>query len=46
VWVSGGYSGHGNVVGFMCGDLVARAMLGEPHPPLELFAPGRLLPAA
>ena len=30
-WVAGGYSGHGNVLGFMCGDLVARAMLGDPH---------------
>src|SRR5262249_53386553 len=25
VWVAAGYSGHGNVLGFMCGDLVARA---------------------
>ena len=41
-WVAGGYSGHGNVLGFMCGDLVARAMLGEPHPVLELFDPARL----
>ena len=31
-WVCGGYSGHGNVLGFMCGDLVAKAMLGEEHP--------------
>ena len=44
-WVAGGYSGHGNVLGFMCGDLVARAMLGEPHPLLELFDPVRLLAA-
>jgi len=44
-WVAGGYSGHGNVLGFMCGDLVARAMLGEPHPLLELFDPGRLAAA-
>jgi glycine/D-amino acid oxidase-like deaminating enzyme len=43
VWVAGGYSGHGNVLGFMCGDLVARAMLGDPHPLLDLFAPERLL---
>ena len=43
VWVAGGYSGHGNVLGLMCGDLVARAMLGEPHPLLELLAPARLL---
>ena len=42
-WVAGGYSGHGNVLGFMCGDLVARAMLGDPHPLLEAFEPVRLL---
>ena len=23
VWVAGGYSGHGNVLGFACGELVA-----------------------
>jgi glycine/D-amino acid oxidase-like deaminating enzyme len=42
-WVAGGYSGHGNVLGFMCGDLVARAMLGESHPLLASFDPARLL---
>jgi gamma-glutamylputrescine oxidase len=42
-WVAGGYSGHGNVLGFACGDLVARALLDEPHPLLELFDPVRLL---
>jgi gamma-glutamylputrescine oxidase len=42
-WVAGGYSGHGNVLGFMCGDLVARALLGEPHPLLASFDPARLL---
>ena len=45
VWVAGGYSGHGNVLGFMCGDLVARAMLGDAHPLLELFEPARLVGA-
>jgi glycine/D-amino acid oxidase-like deaminating enzyme len=45
VWVAGGYSGHGNVLGFACGRLVARAILGEPHPLLELFEPARLLGA-
>jgi len=45
VWVAGGYSGHGNVLGFMCGDLVAQAMLGRPHPLLELFDPARLIGA-
>jgi gamma-glutamylputrescine oxidase len=43
VWVAGGYSGHGNVLGFMCGDLVAKAMLGDAHPLLGMFEPGRLL---
>jgi glycine/D-amino acid oxidase-like deaminating enzyme len=43
VWVVGGYSGHGNVLGFACGRLVARAILGERDPLLDLFEPGRLL---
>jgi gamma-glutamylputrescine oxidase len=43
VWVAGGYSGHGNVLGFACGDLVANAMLGEAQPLLDLFDPARLL---
>jgi gamma-glutamylputrescine oxidase len=43
VWVAGGYSGHGNVLGFACGRLVARAILGERDPLLELFEPSRLL---
>jgi gamma-glutamylputrescine oxidase len=43
VWVAGGYSGHGNVLGFGCGHLVARAILGEPDPLLDLFEPARLL---
>jgi gamma-glutamylputrescine oxidase len=43
VWVCGGYSGHGNVLGFACGRLVAEAILGRPEPMLELFAPERLV---
>ena len=43
VWVACGYSGHGNVMGLMCGELVAHAILGRPDPLLELFDPGRLL---
>ena len=46
VWVCAGYSGHGNVLAFMCGDLVANAMLGEENPQLALFDPARLLAAA
>jgi gamma-glutamylputrescine oxidase len=45
VWVSAGYSGHGNVMGLACGELVGRAILGEQVPELELFEPSRLLPA-
>jgi glycine/D-amino acid oxidase-like deaminating enzyme len=41
VWVAGGYSGHGNVLGLACGDLVARALLGSPPAELELFDPSR-----
>ena len=43
VWVAAGYSGHGNVLGFGCGDLVASAILGGSAPELELFDPARLL---
>ena len=42
-WVTGGYSGHGNVLGFACGRLVARALLGDRDPLLDLFEPARLL---
>jgi gamma-glutamylputrescine oxidase len=42
VWIAGGYSGHGNVLGLACGELVARAILGERPPELELFDPARL----
>jgi glycine/D-amino acid oxidase-like deaminating enzyme len=42
VWIAGGYSGHGNVLGLACGDLVARAILGERPAELELFDPARL----
>jgi gamma-glutamylputrescine oxidase len=45
VWVAGGYSGHGNVLGFLCGELVARALTGDVDPLLESFDPGRLLAA-
>jgi glycine/D-amino acid oxidase-like deaminating enzyme len=43
VWVSAGYSGHGNVMGLACGELVAGAILGALAPELELFDPARLL---
>jgi glycine/D-amino acid oxidase-like deaminating enzyme len=43
LWVSGGYSGRGMVLGFMCGELVANAILGRETPDLDLFDPARLL---
>ncbi len=43
VWVAGGYSGHGNVLGFACGELVASAVVGNDEPLLAHFEPGRLL---
>jgi glycine/D-amino acid oxidase-like deaminating enzyme len=42
VWIAGGYSGHGNALGLACGDLVARALLGETPEELRLFDPARL----
>ena len=42
VWVAGGYSGHGNVLGLACGDLVARAIAGDEPSELDLFDPARL----
>lgn len=43
LWVAGGYSGHGNVLGFASGRLVARAILGDADALLDLFEPSRLL---
>ena len=43
VWVAAGYSGHGNVLGFACGRLVAHAIVGDRDPLLDLFEPKRLL---
>jgi len=42
LWVAAGYSGHGNVLGLACGELVAGAILGRPPPELQLFDPARL----
>jgi glycine/D-amino acid oxidase-like deaminating enzyme len=42
-WIAAGYSGHGNVLGYMSGELVASAVLAGNDVPLELFAPARLL---
>ncbi len=41
VWVSAGYSGHGNVLALACGELVARAILGRAGDELDLFRPDR-----
>ena len=43
LWVACGYSGHGNVLGLACGELVAGAIVGEPASALELFDPARLV---
>jgi len=43
VWIAGGYSGHGNALGLACGDLVARAILGDRPPELEVFDPARFV---
>ena len=43
LWVAGGYSGHGNVLGLMCGELAARAIIGDEQPLLEPMSPARLL---
>ena len=46
LWVAGGYSGHGNVLGFASGRLVAQAILGDRDPLLDLFEPARLMNVA
>jgi gamma-glutamylputrescine oxidase len=43
VWVAAGYSGHGNVLGLLCGELAAAAILGRDDSLLEPFAPARLV---
>lgn len=43
VWAAAGYAGHGNVLGLVCGDLVAHAIAGERRPELALFDPARCL---
>ncbi|MCP9487268.1 MAG: FAD-binding oxidoreductase [Gaiellaceae bacterium MAG52_C11] len=43
LWVAAGYSGHGNVLGFVCGQLVATAIVGAAPSELELFDPARIL---
>ena len=42
MWIAAGYSGHGNVLGFACGELVAGTILGEDSPLLRLLDPARL----
>jgi glycine/D-amino acid oxidase-like deaminating enzyme len=43
VWVAAGYSGHGNVLGLLCGELIADALLGRDDPLLQLFTPARIV---
>lgn len=42
-WVALGYTGHGNVLGFAAGRLVAAAILGDPPPELALLDPARVV---
>jgi gamma-glutamylputrescine oxidase len=46
VWIGAGYSGHGNVLGFMSGELVAGAILGVDDGLMELLDPRRLVDPA
>ncbi len=46
LWVAAGYSGHGNVLAFACGELVAGAILGQGSPQLELLDPARFTSSA
>ena len=39
VWVAAGYSGNGNVLGLMRGELVAQAILGSPALELAILDP-------
>jgi gamma-glutamylputrescine oxidase len=41
LWVAAGYSGHGNVLAFACGELVAGAILGRESRQLALLDPAR-----
>lgn len=41
VWIAAGYSGHGNVLGLACGDLVARGILGDAASTFVPFDAGR-----
>jgi glycine/D-amino acid oxidase-like deaminating enzyme len=41
VWVAAGYSGHGNVLGLVCGTVVADSICGDVAAGLGLFDPAR-----
>jgi glycine/D-amino acid oxidase-like deaminating enzyme len=46
IWAAAGYSGHGNVLGLACGELVARALLGDRDPMLDALDPARAIALA
>jgi gamma-glutamylputrescine oxidase len=46
IWAAAGYSGHGNVLGLACGELVARALVGDRDPMLEALDPARAIALA
>ncbi|HBL39572.1 TPA: hypothetical protein DDZ10_02770 [Candidatus Uhrbacteria bacterium] len=37
VYLAGGYNGHGLILGFLSGELLARMATGQPHPYVDLF---------
>lgn len=41
VWVAAGYCGQGNVLGFICGELVADAILGQSDQLMDILDPSR-----
>jgi gamma-glutamylputrescine oxidase len=41
VWVCGGYSGTGNIVGALCGRAAARMACGQDAPWADLLAEAR-----
>jgi gamma-glutamylputrescine oxidase len=41
LWITAGYSGQGNVLGFLCGQLIADAIIGKSDEVLDAFDPAR-----
>jgi hypothetical protein len=43
LWIAAAYSGHGNVLGLACRELVGEAALGRRKPEHGLLDPARLI---